>query len=222
MIGSSVVKAAIALAALSIAPQASATVVFADSFQGDLSQWSTRSGLIATAPTGGKALTFAGPTAGGDAFTLSSFVSGSGTFTLSFDVLGNCGHTSQCGGFVGATGATPESNYGDGWIISDTPYGGVPNITDSPTWRHISFTFAADPTQLFLEDWAGSANSRPDAVFFRNLVLTDNPGGLVPGTFSQTAAVPEPSTWAMLLIGFASVGLASYWRKEKIAPLAAA
>jgi hypothetical protein len=36
----------------------------------------------------------------------------------------------------------------------------------------------------------------------------------------QVAAVPEPSTWAMLLIGFAAVGYTTY-RRRKIAALAA-
>jgi PEP-CTERM motif len=36
-----------------------------------------------------------------------------------------------------------------------------------------------------------------------------------------TSAVPEPSTWAMMLIGFAGLGVAAYRRKSKPALLAA-
>jgi hypothetical protein len=39
-------------------------------------------------------------------------------------------------------------------------------------------------------------------------------------TPTQTAAVPEPSTWAMLLLGFAGVGFMAYRRKSKPAALA--
>jgi hypothetical protein len=39
-------------------------------------------------------------------------------------------------------------------------------------------------------------------------------------TPTQTAAVPEPSTWAMLLLGFAGVGFMAYRRKLKPASLA--
>ena len=35
-----------------------------------------------------------------------------------------------------------------------------------------------------------------------------------------SSAVPEPSTWAMLLLGFAGVGFMTYRRKEKPALIA--
>jgi len=41
------------------------------------------------------------------------------------------------------------------------------------------------------------------------------------GNNSVTAAVPEPSTWAMLLLGFASIGFTAYRRKSKPALMAA-
>jgi hypothetical protein len=37
----------------------------------------------------------------------------------------------------------------------------------------------------------------------------------------QVAAVPEPSTWAMMLLGFAGVGFMAYRRKSKPASMAA-
>jgi hypothetical protein len=40
------------------------------------------------------------------------------------------------------------------------------------------------------------------------------------GTFT-VAAVPEPSTWAMLLIGFAGIGFVAYRQKSKPALMAA-
>jgi hypothetical protein len=42
------------------------------------------------------------------------------------------------------------------------------------------------------------------------------------GTFSATvSAVPEPSTWAMMLLGFAGIGFTAYRRKSKSALMAA-
>jgi hypothetical protein len=35
------------------------------------------------------------------------------------------------------------------------------------------------------------------------------------------AAVPEPSTWAMMILGFAGVGFLAYRRKDKMAVSAA-
>jgi hypothetical protein len=41
------------------------------------------------------------------------------------------------------------------------------------------------------------------------------------GVWSMTAAVPEPSTWAMMILGFAGVGFLAYRRKSKPALMAA-
>ena len=40
------------------------------------------------------------------------------------------------------------------------------------------------------------------------------------GTFALASAVPEPSTWAMMIIGFCGVGFMAYRRKQA-APLIA-
>jgi len=41
-----------------------------------------------------------------------------------------------------------------------------------------------------------------------------------PGVFAATSAVPEPSTWAMMILGFAGVGFTAYRRKSKPALIA--
>jgi PEP-CTERM motif len=46
-------------------------------------------------------------------------------------------------------------------------------------------------------------------------LLVDND----PGTFTFSAAVPEPSTWAMMILGFVGVGLLAYRRRGKTAML---
>jgi len=50
---------------------------------------------------------------------------------------------------------------------------------------------------------------------------TGEVGGMIETTITQHSAVPEPSTWAMLLIGFAGLGFAGY-RKARTARAAAA
>jgi hypothetical protein len=40
--------------------------------------------------------------------------------------------------------------------------------------------------------------------------------GLGTITFALASAVPEPSTWAMMIVGFAGVGFAAYRRKKKV------
>jgi ABC-type amino acid transport substrate-binding protein len=44
--------------------------------------------------------------------------------------------------------------------------------------------------------------------------------GLVTGFNEQVAAVPEPSTWAMMMLGFAGVGLIAYRRRNRVAAFA--
>lgn len=40
------------------------------------------------------------------------------------------------------------------------------------------------------------------------------PGGFGVGTFALTAAVPEPSTWAMMLLGFVGLSVLGYRRRS--------
>jgi PEP-CTERM motif len=50
--------------------------------------------------------------------------------------------------------------------------------------------------------------------------FTSGPGFGV-GTFTLTVAVPEPSTWAMMLLGFCGLGFLAYRRKNQAALRAA-
>ncbi len=50
----------------------------------------------------------------------------------------------------------------------------------------------------------------------------NTPSGFIPfGLTGYIQAVPEPSTWAMLLLGFAGLGFMAYRRKSKLALMAA-
>jgi len=42
-----------------------------------------------------------------------------------------------------------------------------------------------------------------------------------PGVFAATSAVPELSTWAMMIVGFAGVGFMAHRRKSEPALIAA-
>ena len=43
-------------------------------------------------------------------------------------------------------------------------------------------------------------------------------GNFIPANWSLTAAVPEPSTWALTILGFAAVGFVASRRKNNFAP----
>jgi uncharacterized protein (TIGR03118 family) len=61
----------------------------------------------------------------------------------------------------------------------------------------------------------GGSNGDPNTLFF-----TDGLNGERDGLFGSIRAVPEPSTWAMLILGFASIGFMAYRRRNKAAMLA--
>ena len=74
--------------------------------------------------------------------------------------------------------------------------------------------YLISPTTLF--DGGGAVIDTADS----SLYLNGNPVGTAYGTF-VVAGVPEPSTWAMLLLGFAGLGFMAYRRKSKPALMAA-
>jgi hypothetical protein len=70
-----------------------------------------------------------------------------------------------------------------------------------------------------LQAWTRDAMLDPDWL----RVGTDIVGGATPPTFNLAfslqgvSAVPEPSTWAMLLLGFLGLGFAFHQSKRKLA-----
>jgi len=186
-------------------PAANATTLFSDTFQSksDLNSWTSGGGEIVKAPDGSTALTFDRTYSGGDIFTNSSFTSSTGSFTISFEYLSNCGNSSNCGGFIFANGGSPSAN---SWILSDTPYYGIPNFADTGNWKQLSYTFAGNNTNLGLEIFSGSAFAAPGSIYFRDMALTDNNTGIPVGTLAITSAVPEAGEWAMMLLGLPLLG----------------
>jgi hypothetical protein len=199
-------------------------ILFEDSLQTNLNQWvpvsicnsappvscppggspgSTDTAAIIAAPGGGNALTFGAFTYQGDIQTLNSFTSSTGSFTLSFDFLGNCGNPSKCGGFVNASAGPPFYN---GWLLSDTPYddgiyGVIPQIPDTGSWEHVTYTFAApSPIYLALEILHYTGYSGPDTAWFKDMELTDDPDNVPPGTFTVSATEPVTNQFGSIAL----------------------
>jgi hypothetical protein len=68
---------------------------------------------------------------------------------------------------------------------------------------------------LFFEDTTSPPTYRINSIF-------PFVEGFGTATFTQVAAVPEPSTWAMMILGFVGVGFMAYRRKRNGAAFAAA
>ena len=66
---------------------------------------------------------------------------------------------------------------------------------------------------------SGDGTNYLDDFFNSSTVV--NSGGFAGVTYTEVTAVPEPSTWAMVILGFAGVGFMAYRRKSKLALMAA-
>ena len=208
------VLAALGASTATLESPALATVLFSDSLQGTLAAWTVANHdvSIVAAPGGGNAATWSQTVTGGDLYT-SSFSSGTGSFTVTFDTFGNCGQTTACGVFLADTApAVPV----EGWILADENYAYAAVFDDrNGGWEQVSYTFAGSATVLDFENCCHSAN----AFYLRNVVLTDNSAGAAIGTLTVTDlnGVPEPSTWAMMMLGLGSLGATALLRKRKLA-----
>jgi hypothetical protein len=62
----------------------------------------------------------------------------------------------------------------------------------------------------------GALNFDPNALktYTFDLTLSDATGAQVSFVEIEVAAVPEPSTWAMMILGFAGIGFVAYRRKQ--------
>ena len=105
-------------------------------------------------------------------------------------------------------GSLPGLSGGVMSLILSTPF------TYDPTQGNLLMdVFSADAAQPFA-NFFFDTNSDSNGVFSRAWPGTADPNdGLVTG-FS-TGAVPEPSTWAMMLAGFAGLGFLGYRRTVK-------
>jgi hypothetical protein len=84
-----------------------------------------------------------------------------------------------------------------------------------------TLTFSFDPTDAsyLLSDSSFALSTKPNgnggtaALFAADITNAEGITGPV-GALTFTAAVPEASTWAMMLLGFAGVGFISYRRRS--------
>jgi PEP-CTERM motif len=116
-----------------------------------------------------------------------------------------------------------------GWIAGKTPVLGHPKtgfgyLTAPGFWtysqRHLVFhvnPLTIGPGEQSSNFFFGTAELASTVT----LLLVDGAGNFSSVTFdardgAQAPAVPEPSTWAMMILGFAGVGLLAYRRRNQV------
>jgi hypothetical protein len=113
----------------------------------------------------------------------------------------------------GVVVATPANSNFDFFSISTNGVGQIISWTIRIfTPPYLGGTY--NGTQLLTSDIEDITIVAPSAVDFAAALQ-------IPGTWDvTTSAVPEPSTWAMMILGFAGIGFIAYRRRSKPARLA--
>lgn len=78
------------------------------------------------------------------------------------------------------------------------------NLANGWVYYSATFTPTAASSYAFALDFKGNGNTAADFVV-DNVSIADN--------VSLTTAIPEPSTWAMMILGFAGLGFSAYRRR---------
>jgi hypothetical protein len=225
---------ALALAAsVALAAPASAATVFSDGFETDaagtgktaLNNWtvyfgntvdvvaaSNVFGITVGSPASGNVIDIDGTPGPGGIRTIQNFAFNAGDLvTLTFDV-------------GGAQRGSVSDNFGAGFFVDPTLASNItgtgltsaPGVFFSPDQvsQAINIAGATPFTTSSISFTATGAGSLQ--LGFRSL-SADNVGPLLDNVrLDVTAAVPEPSTWALMLLGFGFVGAALRRRRQTV------
>jgi PEP-CTERM motif len=101
--------------------------------------------------------------------------------------------------------------------LNNTPEGTFDYAIVAPTAVNnpgpLTFTISDAADNLTLSSLGFSVANNGDHIYFSSDLA--NAAGTTGGVGALASAVPEPSTWAMMMLGFAGVGFMAYRRKSK-------
>jgi hypothetical protein len=142
-----------------------------------------------------------------------TFTSGDGqTQTQSITYGSNSETFSQTFSYPGSGNVTPGFSFTANYANEYTYYGSY--LVQAGYYQYYSYNCG------FFESCEGSYWVNPVYQYYQE-TESNYASQSGSGVANLTSAVPEPSTWAMLLLGFAGVGFMAYRRKSKPTLMAA-
>jgi hypothetical protein len=204
------IKAIIMVACLtltSVVTQASATVFVYDA---------TLLGSSESPATGSTGAGFAEVTVDNVAQTMNVYLSFSGLVGLTTASHIHCCTTPGTGTAIVATTTPTFTSFPLG--VTSGTYNNTFDMTLFSSYNPAFVTaFGGTTAGAFSALLAGLAADEA----YLNIHTTSFPSGEIRGFLLPVAAVPEPTSWAMILLGFAGIGFMAYRRKNKPALMAA-
>jgi len=157
---------------------------------------------------------FSGTLSSGDVTGLSNITAildgvplvGSGSL-FAYSYTGNTpGNCSTCFSSTGAVASFDPTH--NNFFFSDNA--SAATLAASTNWFYIIQPWYNNPQTIAAQFYG---------VSYPGTFIDHYNGQYVPGNWSMTAAVPEPSTWAMMILGFFGLGFIAYRRKNSATAL---
>lgn len=138
-------------------------------------------------------------------------------WSFSFDLTStktNVSFSNISSGFTKINGSENQAGFGNYQFVLDCNASGTPCAAGYNANLSKTFTFDVTATGgLDISDILSRSAFGSTVYFVSDIARSTGDTANVGAT--MTAAVPEPSTWAMMILGFAGVGFLAYRRKNQ-------
>jgi len=163
-------------------------------------------GILATTPAIAAPVLVQGSASFASTPVTATFGSSTFTFTPTGDPFGPLAISTGGTGQVNTIFGSPTTNFVDRGIVTFGP-GDMYAAFTSPT----TIRFSNGDNFIGLRAMIGSdvffGYAFTTNTLLNGVVFNNTPGQAITASVNLPAAVPEPATWAMMLLGFAAVGL---------------